>query len=112
MTFERIEILIGRDYRIGHTHFLNIATLAELKNLFVYKILPLLQDYFDEDFSKIGLILGKDFVQKSEAKKATVFADFDLSLFEEEVFETYRLRPVENLSKEAFIRIYDKDFGK
>ncbi len=109
---ERIEILIGRDYRIGHAHFLNISTLAELKMVFKRKIMPLLQDYFEGDYLRIGLILGKDFVKKKEVKKGNIFADFDLSEFEEDDLESYHLQTINDLSKEAFIRIYDKNNGK
>lgn len=107
---ERIEILIGRDFRIGHTHFLKIETLADLKDVFVHKIIPLLQEYFENDFLRIGLILGKDFVQKKVMKNSAIFADFDVSAFEEEYMESYQLRPINKLPSEAFIRIYDKDF--
>ena len=108
---ERIEILIGRDYRIGHAHFLNLNTLADLKKVFAHKIIPLLQEYFENDYLRIGLILGKDFVQKRELKSTAIFADFDVSNFEEEELESYRLRPINKLSNEAFIRIYDKEYS-
>ena len=106
---ERIEILLGRDYRIGYTYFLNLASLADLKEVFLYKIIPLLLEYFEGDYLRIGLVLGKDFVKKSKVKNTAVFADFDLSVFEAEALETYKMQSIEKLSREAFIRIYDKE---
>jgi len=107
---ERIEILLGRDFRIGHTYFLNLSSLADLKKVFAYQIIPLLQEYFEGDYWRIGLVLGKDFVRKSEVKNTALFADFDMSLFEQENLESYKLELINNLSREAFIRIYNKTF--
>lgn len=108
---ERIELLIGRDFRIGHTYFLNLTSLADLKGVFLHKIVPLLQEYFEGDFFRIGLILGKDFVQKKEIDGAAVFADFDLGHFDTQALESFKLQPIKNLTSAAFIRIYDKDYS-
>tara|TARA_R110002050_G_scaffold204522_4_gene340198 strand:+ start:126841 stop:130008 length:3168 start_codon:yes stop_codon:yes gene_type:complete len=61
---KRIEVLIDRDHTIGHSYFLNVATEQELANVFNNKIVPLLQEYFYGDYGKIGLVLGKGFVEK------------------------------------------------
>jgi hypothetical protein len=42
--------------------------LPELKDIFLNKILPLLQEYFYGDWGKIMMILGPGFVQKKEEK--------------------------------------------
>jgi 5-methylcytosine-specific restriction protein B len=62
-TNQRIEILLDSDYCLGHSYFLNIATLADLRHLFGKKIIPLLQEYFFNNFGKIGLVLGADFIK-------------------------------------------------
>lgn len=61
---ERIEILLGRDYLIGHSYFLELQDLAEdkqqekLASIFQNKILPLLQEYFFEDWERIQWVLN------------------------------------------------------
>lgn len=70
----RLELLLGRDRAIGHAYLLNIRTLENLKSVFSNKIIPLLQEYFYNDFGKIGLVLGKNFVEK---KPKFALLDFD-----------------------------------
>lgn len=73
---KRIEVLYDREHTIGHAYFmslLNKPSLGKLKSIFDFKVLPLLQEYFFEDWAKIQIVLGdnqKDeeyqFVQKRE----------------------------------------------
>ena len=72
---ERIELLIDRDHTIGHSYFFNVNTPKELSKAFNNKIVPLLQEYFYGDYGKIGLVLGKGFVEKQKNDKVN-FADF------------------------------------
>lgn len=73
---QRIEKLKDLDYGIGHSYFMNIENktnpLEELKHIFQNKVIPLLQEYFYNDWEKIGLILGSEFV--SENANNTKFA--------------------------------------
>lgn len=55
---ERVEFLYDRDHLIGHAYFLNINTFEELCGLFRDQIIPLLQEYFYDDWRKIQLVLG------------------------------------------------------
>ena len=64
---ERIEYLYDRDHTIGHAYFMSIksgADISELASVFKNKILPLLQEYFYDDWEKIRLVLGDN--QKDE----------------------------------------------
>ena len=61
---ERIEYLYDRDHTIGHAYFINVADMETLANVFKNKILPLLQEYFYDDWEKIRLVLGDN--QKDE----------------------------------------------
>ena len=60
----RIEFLLDREHTIGHAYFLGggaeegTVSMAEVANIFQFKIVPLLQEYFFEDYAKIRLVLG------------------------------------------------------
>ena len=77
----RIEKLLDKDHKIGHSYFiLNGEQQAENKLItsFYKNIIPLLQEYFFGDFGKIGLVLGDGFVTLKEWDKAEdSFADFN-----------------------------------
>jgi 5-methylcytosine-specific restriction endonuclease McrBC GTP-binding regulatory subunit McrB len=72
----RLEILLDKDHKIGHSYFLGLKNLLELKNAFRNKILPLFEEYFFGDFGKLGLVLGSSFVQKKN-KETVSFAKFE-----------------------------------
>ncbi|CAN4280788.1 AAA family ATPase [Pseudoxanthomonas sp. LjRoot125] len=54
----RIEVLLGRDYLLGHAYFLEIQDLAGLADVFRRQVLPLLQEYFFEDWQRIAWVLN------------------------------------------------------
>lgn len=93
----RIEKLLDRDHQIGHSYFLSVGSLNDLKLAFQNKIIPLLQEYFFGDYGKIGLVLGKGFVRKKN-DEGLVFAKFDdyddsADLAERKVFELIHYEP-------------------
>lgn len=58
---ERIAYLYDREHTIGHAFFMDLKdnpTISCLKAIFKNSIIPLLQEYFYEDYSKIQLVLG------------------------------------------------------
>ena len=58
---ERIEYLYDREHTIGHAFFTELKddnSIEKLGNIFEESIIPLLQEYFYEDYSKIQLVLG------------------------------------------------------
>lgn len=78
----RIEKLIDRDHTIGHAYFLKLKEAEDFKtglvDVFCDNIMPLLQEYFYNDYPKIGLVLGQGFVQVLDNDKKEVrFAEFE-----------------------------------
>jgi 5-methylcytosine-specific restriction protein B len=58
---QKINEQLDRDHRIGHAHFMDIVTLADLYNVWYYKIIPLLLDYFYNDISTLKNMVGSKF---------------------------------------------------
>ena len=60
----RIKLLYDREHTLGHSFFLPLkehgADLAILKRIFKNSIMPLLEEYFFEDWSRIRKVLGDD----------------------------------------------------
>lgn len=75
---QRIEVLLDREHTIGHAYFMKLkedgkATIATLSDIFLNQIIPLLQEYFFEDWEKINMVLGGNGFVTSK--------DFDENLF-------------------------------
>lgn len=96
---KRIEVLVDRDHTIGHAFFMNVESLKDLKDVFADKIIPLLQEYFYGDYSKIELVLGAGFFEPKKEVSSVAFAvDADIS-FEGNV---YHLKNVSKMSSVEF----------
>ncbi len=62
----RIETLLDREHTIGHAYFINCKTLADVENVFRNKIIPLLQEYFFDDYEQIREVLGDKFITREK----------------------------------------------
>ncbi|WP_315336815.1 AAA family ATPase [Fusobacterium pseudoperiodonticum] len=81
---ERIEYLYDREHTIGHAVFLELKennNIDKLENIFKKSVIPLLQEYFYEDYDKIRLILGDNAKDEDEQ---FIFAE---SIKPKDVFE-------------------------
>ena len=56
----RIEYLYDRDHTIGHAYLIDVKNLDDLKFAFKNKIIPLLAEYFYEDWENIDLVLNQN----------------------------------------------------
>lgn len=67
----RIEYLLDREKTIGHAFFIGVENLEKLKKVFQNKIIPLLQEYFYNDYALINMVLndnGMIFEDKKDDK--------------------------------------------
>ena len=81
---ERITFLYDREHTIGHAFFIKLIgspNINTLGSIFERSIIPLLQEYFYEDYQKIQLVLGDNhkvdvstkFIKDEEVKVAEIF---------------------------------------
>ena len=87
---ERIEYLYDREHTIGHAVFLekmendkiNID-INKLENIFKKNIIPLLQEYFYEDYEKIRIVLGDN--AKDEDEQFILAVSIPKDIFEGDI---------------------------
>lgn len=85
---ERIEVLFDRDHRLGHAFFMKVTSLDDLDQVFRRKVLPLLQEYFYENWSNVRRVLNDlgdgDFITRQS--RAALPADGEESYSDEPRF--------------------------
>ena len=67
---KRISVLYDREHTIGHAYFIPLKdnpTIEQLAEIFENAIIPLLQEYFYEDYEKIRMVLGDN--QKKDTEQ-------------------------------------------
>ena len=116
----RIEFLLDREHTIGHAFFTHLGdkfSIQDLKLIFKNKIIPLLQEYFYDDYSKIWLVLGDNaktekefcFIEREEAKPKEIFKNSDdLSYYvdsDEQDSFTINEEAFDNI--QSYIQIYE-----
>ncbi len=110
---ERIEVLFDREHTIGHAYFMPLVkdgTIEKLADIFSNSVIPLMQEYFYEDYSKIQLVLGDNdkedefkFILDRAVKTREVFKgnpEIDISELK------YSIQHQAFYKKESYLQIY------
>ncbi len=118
----RIKLLCDRDHTLGHSFFLPLKEkpdLGTLKRIFENRIMPLLEEYFFEDWSRIRKVLGDDRKAGKEELMFYVptFSEGEISKLlgrdnenNQELSDKVFRRNEEALSKpEAWIGVYEEE---
>ncbi|MCX7887814.1 MAG: AAA family ATPase, partial [Verrucomicrobiae bacterium] len=67
----KLEAYLDRDHQIGHSYFMGLKDVADLRFVWEHKVVPLLQEYFYGDGQKLQAVLGEAFVQAKTIKVGT-----------------------------------------
>lgn len=109
---ERIEYLYDRDHTIGHAYFMGVTDIKTLANVFKNRILPLLQEYFYDDWEKIRLVLGDNqknedcqFITKEERKASDLFGK---SIDDIEDKMLYKINETAFDNLQSYLKIYNQ----
>lgn len=111
---DKISILFDREHTIGHSFFMPLKkmlkdgkrpTVDDLANIFMYDIIPLLQEYFYDDYKKIGLVLGDD--QKKDELKfiRAPYKNNDYSALFGDNTDDFDVSNVYEINEDAFKKI-------
>ncbi|MBK1735857.1 hypothetical protein CKO15_11325 [Halorhodospira abdelmalekii] len=107
----RLRYLLHRDQTFGHAYFTDVKDLAALRQVMAYDIIPMLAEYFYEDWSQIRRVLadeGAAFEQQlitvTTLDPAQLFVDEDSELPEK---LDYQVKPPDEMTADAFKKIYE-----
>lgn len=105
----RIEYLLDREKTIGHAFFIDVENLEDLKKVFQNKIIPLLQEYFYNDYALISAVLndnGMIYKDKEDDKYLQKIKNLD-NVDSDRVI--YKFSDSKDWKEETFIKIYEND---
>ncbi|MFN8011318.1 MAG: AAA family ATPase [Holophagaceae bacterium] len=107
----RLEFLADRDRLIGHAYFLSVKSLDDLRATFKLQIIPLLQEYFFDDWDRVRLVLSNSqgsssFITRTKLDGQALFADNDETLQAERY--RYIVTPPSTWDAEAFRSLYQR----
>ena len=109
---DRLAILKDKDHLIGHAWFWNVKNIKDLQNVFANKIIPLLQEYFYNDYEKLGLLIGKAFFEAPLKVNTGTFATFYNGGNLKNQYQNRMIYSLKNplaISKEEFIALYQSN---
>lgn len=114
---QRIDVLYDREHEIGHAYFMELKddpTIGKLSAIFEERVIPLLQEYFYDNYEKICLVLGDNqktgdmprfFAEDKTITAEELFGDSDVSY--EDVHD-YRLNSGALADPQVYIGVYEQ----
>ncbi|WP_407919961.1 McrB family protein [Campylobacter sp. US33a] len=111
----RIEYLLDREKTIGHAFFISIDSLEKLKNVFQNKIIPLLQEYFYNNYALIDAVLnnnGMIFEDKKDNKYLQKIKNLDNVDNEKNIYNITSFNDEIWDKPETYQAIYDDEKNK
>lgn len=110
----RIRFLLSRDLMLGHAYLCPVTNLTQLKTVFLNQFIPLLQEYFYEDWHKIQLVF-RDIDATGKLVEAPIVGHLKLTSKDvfgfthddfEEVVE-YRVSTAQEITPDSIRKIYE-----
>lgn len=109
----RVEYLVHRDQTIGHAFFMKVKSIEALRKVLVRELIPQLQEYFYNDWSRIQMVLGDHraskelrIVRKREHSAVELFGETDEE-FSDAV--AYAVADERDITPDAIRKIYQPD---
>ncbi|HID30520.1 MAG TPA: restriction endonuclease, partial [Desulfobacterales bacterium] len=111
----RIRFLLNRDMTLGHAYFINVRDFRDLREVLFNQIMPLLQEYFYEDWHRIQLVF-RDVGAMGEKLEPQIICHQTLN--EEEVLgfdhddyedlTEYRVTSPDEITPDAIRKVYEE----
>lgn len=109
---ERLRYLLHRDQTFGHAYFIELKDLDGLRQVMVYDIIPMLAEYFYDDWGQIRRVLRDNgataehqIITASTLDPGRLFPDSDANLPDK---IDYRVRPPDEITADALRKIYEQ----
>jgi len=100
---ERITILKNEHYQIGHSYFLKIESFDDLKRVLTENIIPLLQEYFYDDWQSICAVLNQPYKESNNESGL-----FDIKKVDDKMFAN-EFRDLIEFNNKKIVKIRDFD---
>lgn len=106
---KRIRFLLDREHQIGHTYFMGVDDLESLAATFKNQIIPLLQEYFYDNWEKIDLVLNRNGFVHEIPFESDLFKNSDLIDTERKIYELLADNDEKWEDPESYQVIYQKE---
>ena len=99
---QRIELLLDRDHILGHALLMNVNSIVSLEHTFSTNIMPLLEEYFFENWDKINQVLNNNsFIEEQKNAHSIWLGNLD-----DYATKSYRINTKALSHNEAYKKIY------